>query len=96
MRDYRANNPEIMRNIHLKKSYGITIEQEKEMLKAQNYSCWICKQKNTSKKRTLAVDHRHSDKKVRGILCYGCNRAISILDKVELLEIAQAYLKHFA
>ena len=65
----------------------------REILKAQGGACAICKKINVSKKRRFPVDHRHSDDKRRGILCYGCNRAISILDGHHLFERAIEYLK---
>jgi hypothetical protein len=71
--------------------YDLTPEEHAQMLIAQKGVCAIC-QKLPKGKRPLVVDHRHSDGKVRGLLCYGCNRALHVLESVELLAAAQAYL----
>lgn len=75
--------------------YGLSPDQYQKMLKDQDNKCLLCEQ-HPKGKRPLAIDHRHSDGKVRGLLCYGCNRAISILDKNEALVKAQAYIARFA
>lgn len=72
--------------------YKLTPEQYKKMLEDQNHVCAICKC-SPKGKRPLVVDHRHSDGKVRGLLCYGCNRALHVLESVDLLQKAQDYLK---
>jgi prenyltransferase beta subunit len=96
MRKYYSTHTDQIKSSKLKKAYGVSLEEKNEMLRRQNNSCWICKKTNQSKKRPFAIDHHPTTKKTRGILCYGCNRAIHILDRPELLEVAQAYLKHFA
>lgn len=70
--------------------YGITIEQHKEMLLLQDNRCAICK-KSPPTKRPLCVDHRHSDNEVRGLLCYGCNRLLKLIDTEGLLQKAAEY-----
>lgn len=93
----RAYNKKHHRRIHYKRSYGITPEQYNEMLKAQNGVCAICKKPAASLgvgKRPFVVDHCHHTDRIRGILCYGCNRAIVIMENPELYRIALAYLKN--
>lgn len=90
MRAYNANNYHRLRL----QRYKLTPEQHANMLCDQKGVCAIC-EKPPKGKRPLAVDHRHSDGKVRGLLCYGCNRALHILESIELLAKAMAYLaKH--
>lgn len=72
--------------------YKLTPESYAEMLLKQEGVCAICK-KLPKGKRPLCVDHEHSTGKVRGILCYGCNRALHILDSPVLLQKAQDYLQ---
>ena len=72
--------------------YKLTVEQHQQMLEQQNHVCDICKCPPKGQ-RPLVVDHRHSDGKVRGLLCYGCNRALHVLESVDLLQKAQDYLK---
>ena len=74
--------------------YGLTPEQHAQMLLDQKSVCAICS-KPPKGKRPLCVDHRHSDGKVRGLLCYGCNRALHVLESIELLESAMTYLAKY-
>lgn len=52
--------------------YGITPEQYQKMLDRQGGLCDICYR--PPKTLRLAVDHDHKTKRVRGLLCYTCNR----------------------
>ncbi len=75
--------------------YGKTNEWFQNTLKAQDNKCAICNKVNSSKKRTFAVDHHHASGKVRGIICYNCNRLLHAFDNVDLYNSIQAYLvKH--
>jgi hypothetical protein len=69
-REYRAKHPEKvrehMRRGHLRRNYGITIEQYEEMLQAQNGVCMICGGTCGTGKR-LAVDHCHKSGAIRGL-----------------------------
>jgi len=62
-------------NSSLKKRYGITIEEYDSMFKKQNNRCAICGREYTSGRR-FHVDHNHTTKEIRGILCHNCNVAI--------------------
>lgn len=62
-----------------------------QMLKDQKGLCAIC-QRPPNGKRPLAIDHCHKNGNVRGLLCNGCNRAISILEKPTLFKRAITYL----
>ena len=85
----------------LKKYYGITVADYENMLQAQSGKCAICKSSTSSSrnyKRSLnakfAVDHCHQTKKVRGLLCTKCNRALGLLnDDVESVLRMAEYLK---
>lgn len=48
----------------------------KELFIKQNKCCAICKKPEKSFKRRLSVDHNHRTGKIRGLLCYRCNRFI--------------------
>ena len=92
-----------VRDNRLGRTYGITIVEYEAILKEQKDACWICGEKQ--KNRALAVDHRHvkNDKgqnprdtraRVRGLLCWMCNRALAAYkDDPEVLERAAAYLR---
>jgi hypothetical protein len=54
--------------------YGITPEQYKKMLLLQRGLCAICSR--PPKKRSLNIDHDHATQRVRGLLCFICNRLV--------------------
>ncbi len=81
------------KNWHLKRAYGITLEDYKARLSSQNGVCLICLKDEKQTFRQLAVDHDHITGMVRGLLCHDCNRAIGFLkDDVEYLKRAIRYL----
>lgn len=76
----------------LQKNYGITKEEYETKLKAQNYSCYLCKTKIGTK--ALAVDHCHGTGKVRDLLCSPCNQGLGLFkDNPQLLRLAAEYIE---
>ena len=62
---------------HLKRSYGITLNEYNQMLMKQNYCCRTCGTTEPGGKHgKFMVDHCHSTSKVRGLLCKSCNIAL--------------------
>lgn len=88
MRNYNAKNYSRLRL----QRYDISEEDYNKLLKEQNNCCAMC-EKGPSANRPLAIDHNHKTGKVRQLLCYGCNRAIAILEDPLWLASAFAYLK---
>ena len=77
---------------HLKRKYGMTIEQFDSMLEAQGGGCFICG-RVSREDSSLHVDHDHSTGKVRGSLCFGCNNALAdFQDDPSLLRKAASYV----
>lgn len=68
--------------------YGLTDPQYQELLFDQEYACAICREEVS-----LVVDHCHATKRVRGLLCYGCNLRLSALDQEGWLDKALKYVK---
>lgn len=60
-------------NYYLKK-YNITWKDRMVMWKAQKGRCAICCKHERHFTKRLAVDHDHKTKKVRGLLCFRCNK----------------------
>jgi hypothetical protein len=54
--------------------YGITIAQYNKMLEMQNFVCKICEEGPKKENSYLHVDHCHGSNRVRGLLCFSCNR----------------------
>lgn len=55
--------------------YGITAREYDAILERQGGRCFICRE--LPGKTRLAVEHRHNDGLVRGLVCWTCNRAIA-------------------
>jgi hypothetical protein len=92
-----ANRPlvrAIYRESHFKRAYGISVAQRDAMLEAQGGVCAVCGSGEPGTKKGWHVDHCHKTKKVRGILCHGCNAAAGHAkdDPSRLRQIA-AYLE---
>ena len=76
---------------HLQNSYGITAEQVASLFETQGGSCAIC---GASLFDTCHVDHCHTSKKVRGLLCRQCNHGLGKFnDSTDILLNAIAYLE---
>lgn len=72
--------------------YDLTPQEHATMMHNQGGTCAICKELPKGK-RPLVVDHDHKTGAIRGLLCYGCNRALAVLDNTELFNKCMAYLK---
>ncbi len=83
------------RRHHLKKNFGLTVEQYEQMERRQHGMCAICATRNPGQR--LAVDHCHDTGAVRGLLCLRCNVGIGMLnDDPKLLAEAILYLEAYA
>ena len=76
------------------KSTGCTEIKYNELYAQQKGCCAICGKHSTEFNRSLAADHSHISKKVRGLLCTSCNMGLGYFkDNEELLLNAIVYLK---
>lgn len=93
-------NPGRIRNNHLQRRYGITLDEYNEMFAAQGGGCALCGRAFGEGKDRPHVDHDHSRcgrDSVRGIIHARCNFLLSDAgDSVEVLQGAIDYLKIFA
>lgn len=86
------------KNIHLKKEYGITLEEYEKMLEKQGGVCAICGKKETHNKRkqNLSIDHNHKTNEIRALLCYKCNLAIGyVSENICILKKMISYLQKY-
>lgn len=68
-----ANNKIKKKFQHIKRTYGITLEEYNNILFSQENKCAICDREFNDKIRP-AIDHIHDGSgRVRGILCIKCN-----------------------
>ena len=72
---------QLVRRRSLKQKYGITLQDKIEMWEVQGKQCAVCRSKLTFEQ--AHVDHSHITRRVRGILCRGCNFAYGILKEDE-------------
>jgi hypothetical protein len=81
----------LKRSRHLRKNFGMTIEEFDQMLEKQGGRCAIC---NETWERTMHVDHCHKTGRIRGLLCSTCNTGIGMLkDSKEIALAAARYLE---
>lgn len=93
--DWRKRNPEAFHNAHLRRKYGITIEQYRQMLARQGGTCAVCPRTEPGgKSKWFHVDHDHATGKVRGLLCLKHNTALGCVnDSVDELKKLVQYLE---
>ena len=94
----KLNSREASIRHRLKRKYGLSLKDYKEMLKAQDGVCWICKKPETMKQqgriKPLAVDHCHDTGVVRKLLCSRCNRVVGFVNEdILMLESMIEYIK---
>jgi hypothetical protein len=85
------------RDAHFRRCYGISQKEYNEMLISQGFKCMTCGAEHGNEHMTrLVVDHCHTDKGVRGLLCQGCNMALgSAKDNPETLRNLANYLDEY-
>lgn len=103
VRNTKGNNGFNQKEYDLLRNYFITNNEYEALLKYQNGLCFICK-KPPAKIR-LSVDHQHEKgerqkdvrlirARVRGLLCWSCNKSLAYLkDSPENANRAAEYLK---
>lgn len=85
-----AKGQQKFRRAHIKHAYGITEEEHYALVQRQEGRCGIC----SRIAEVLCVDHCHTTKIIRGLLCHGCNKGLGhFRDDAELLEAAALYLR---
>ena len=98
----RIDDPDYYRKLNYKYNFDLPLEEYNQKLAFQNFVCDSCKKPERSTYRTtkivkaLAVDHCHTTKKLRGLLCSRCNILIGLAkDDIEILQNAIDYLKRY-
>lgn len=96
----RPDQVRARRRYHLKKTYGITLEQYEQMFAEQNGVCAVCSLPETrimsGSFKSLDVDHNHATGEVRGLLCSACNASLGLLGEdpdriIALLDYVERY-----
>jgi DNA-binding transcriptional MerR regulator len=94
-----------MRRTHIRRKYGVSLEQLEAILEKQNGACAICfvpwSQCSPAKRprstesflQFLCVDHDHYSHVVRGLLCNACNTGLGVFgEDIERIKRAISYL----
>lgn len=77
---------------HLKRRYGISMQDYLVILESQKGVCKICGQESIRKR--LSVDHCHTSGRVRGLLCERCNSILGrVKDNPIIFDNAALYLR---
>lgn len=58
----------------LRRVYGISFEQYRQLVDSQGGNCKICLRHESTFTKSLAVDHNHKTGEIRGVLCQYCNQ----------------------
>lgn len=98
-RGWRRRNPTKMkewaRKSHLKRMFGMSVEEYETRLGLQGGRCYICGTLPGTK--SLPVDHNHQTGAIRGILCMSCNNGLGrFKDDPGLLRQAANYLEVYS
>lgn len=85
------------RRRHLRRTYGMTVEEYDYMLAQQNGVCAVCGNTEVralkGKVMRLVVDHDHTTGEVRGLLCFACNAAIGLMrENAQYMRSAADYI----
>lgn len=81
------------RDRRMKRKFGISMQERKDMLKSQDSKCAICRVQLSDTGHLTHTDHDHVTGKVRGILCTNCNRGLGhFQDSQNIIEKALTYL----
>ena len=76
-----------------RKKLNISFDDNFHNLRPIQNICNICKNPESHKQRSLALDHDHITGKVRGFLCTNCNLGMGLFkDNIEILNNAIEYL----
>jgi len=82
------------RRVHTLKKRGLTKETYDKKLLDQNNSCAICEKEFNTKIRPV-IDHCHTHKHTRGILCIGCNASLGHIEREGFLDKALIYIDKY-
>lgn len=76
---------------HLRRKYGLSVEEFEFLRLSQADMCAICGEPEPS---GLHIDHDHETGLIRGLLCGKCNKAIGLLkEDPGLFDAASSYLQ---
>jgi hypothetical protein len=88
----RSKKLKKMRELHLRRNFGLSIDEYERLLEQQGGGCAICQSPPTPG-ISLHVDHDHGSGEIRGLLCFRCNNGIGLFrENPDLLQDAARYV----
>jgi hypothetical protein len=88
-RENREKHHGTTRQFHLRRRYGLESASVEWLILQQAGVCAVCRIGTPEH-----VDHDHANGRVRGILCFNCNRGLAKFDDdPAVLQNAMAYLQ---
>jgi hypothetical protein len=88
----RPERKAAMRELHLRRAFGITQAVYDQMLERQGGGCAICG-RPPRPDISLHVDHDHTTGRIRGLTCFPCNNGLGQFgEDPQRLSRAAAYL----
>lgn len=97
----KKSDPDYIRRMNLRRRFDLSLEEYERMFVEQHGLCAICQQVERRLGKDglplpLCVDHDHTNKTVRQLLCNDCNTAIGLLkeDVLRLQAAINYLLKH--
>lgn len=93
-RNWKANNPEKVKDARLKREYGSSTEEFNAKLTEQG-GCAVCK-RTVPTSKGWDFDHCHRTGENRGVLCHKCNLLLGLCDEsIQILQNAIDYLRSY-
>ena len=92
IKDRRIKNPTLERGYRIKSRYGLSLEDWRVLFESQGSVCALCQSSDPHFKGGWHTDHDPVTQKVRGILCYPCNRKLGTYEQMKNNTTVQAYL----
>lgn len=76
-------------------AHGLSLDQYFSLCHESQMKCWICGKHGTHRGKThLCIDHCHTTKRVRGLLCQTCNKSLGAFkEDATLLRRAADYVE---
>lgn len=66
-----------------------------ELILKHGNKCAICEKPREAFKKNLSVDHNHKTDKIRGLLCYRCNKFLIGRNNLESVKKMLVYLEKY-
>lgn len=98
-KEYIRQNPDAWYKAHLKRAFGLSLDDYYALVRAHAGRCGICGSSDPRSKKNQRslpgwhVDHDHSTGTIRGILCQPCNHMLgNARDNTAILLLGVDYL----